>query len=313
MATQTTGSVRPSKALTRSLLSAQTNNPADHSNTEAVYRLVRANGVGYAIAGFSRACLIRLIDYPEMPLRTNAREIVKAGQTALLVRTDFPVGGRMVSAAYKRVRRKTWLKQFTALLRTNRTLRTWRLGQAFCDRGIATARPLAVIIPKKNDVGAASFIVQEWIDGALGLHKFHKQLDELDTQRRDAKLKRAAESLGQVLGRMHSQNLSHRDLKPPNLLLVDHGRDVSAFVIDLDGADIHYRMSWRLRLRNLSRLVIGVEKLPRLPNSVRLRFLKQYLHALGDSSRDWKEVWRDLAAVSAERARKKQRRSQSAA
>src|SRR5690349_14030143 len=68
----------------------------------------RPAGRGCAVAEFSRACLLRLVDYPEMPLRTSAREIVKAGRTALIVRTELPVGQEMVPAAYKRVTRKTW-------------------------------------------------------------------------------------------------------------------------------------------------------------------------------------------------------------
>ena len=85
-------------------------------------RLVRPNGIGYAVAEFSHACLVRLIDYPALPLQTNTHETIKAGGTALIVRTQFPLQERNVPVAYKRVRRRNWLKVLTALIRTNRTL-----------------------------------------------------------------------------------------------------------------------------------------------------------------------------------------------
>src|SRR5262245_21810648 len=108
-------------------------------------RPVRQHGIGYAVAAFSRSCLIRLIDYPEMPLRTGSREVIKSGRSAFLVRVELPIAGQTTSVAYKCVRRKTWLKRLTVLVRTNRTLRTWRMGLELRRRGIATARPLAVV------------------------------------------------------------------------------------------------------------------------------------------------------------------------
>ncbi len=64
---------------------------------DRTYQLTRPRGTGYAVTGFSRACLIRLIDFPEMPLRTNVHETVKAGGTALLVRTEFPFEHKQVA------------------------------------------------------------------------------------------------------------------------------------------------------------------------------------------------------------------------
>ncbi len=96
---------------------------------EQSYQLVRSRGVGHAVASFSRACLIRLIDFPEMPLRVNTHETVKAGRTALVVRTAFPVENRRVAAAYKRVRRQNWWKSLADMFATHRLLRTWRLGR----------------------------------------------------------------------------------------------------------------------------------------------------------------------------------------
>ena len=308
MAPQVTSRLRRTRTLKAALIEHATTAPRDEIGHPREVRLVRPNGIGLAVPGFSRACLIRLIDYPEMPLRTSTREVIKNGRSALLVRTEFPVEDRMTSVAYKRVRRRTWLKKLTGWLRPQRAVRTWHLGHALLERGIATARPLAAILPRQPGLRFSTFLVQEWIEGALNLQKYGHWLEGIQPQARIEKTRNAARSLGRLLGHMHAQNVSHRDLKPGNLLLVDHGRTVTAYVIDLDGAAIRRRLSKRERLKNLSRLVIGLEKLPELQLTVLLRFLNAYLATAGDAGGEWKRTWRELEKVSAARRGKKRRR-----
>ncbi len=260
------------------------------------------------MAGFSHSCLVRLIDYPEMPLRMNAREVIKVGRSALLVRVELPIGGRMTPVAYKRIRRLTWIKRLSALPRTNRTLRAWRLGHELLRRGIATARPLAVIIPHRFDVNRASYVVFDWIEGAKNLREWCHSL-ELDSSARRQKLSAAAVSMGRLLGHMHAQRVSHRDLKPGNVLLVDDGRVVRSHVIDLDGAELCGRLSSRRRLRNLSRLVVGLAELPPIPRTVCLRFLRAYLEVAGDQVSSWKNAWKSLEKTGRARTAQKSRRA----
>ena len=58
-----------------------------------IVRLVRPLGIGYAAGDFSHDCLVRLIDFPEMPLRTGTREAIKTGRSAQVIRTELPVRG----------------------------------------------------------------------------------------------------------------------------------------------------------------------------------------------------------------------------
>ena len=272
-------------------------------------RLVRPNGIGYAVAEFSHACLVRLIDYPALPFQMNTKETIKAGGTALIVRTEFPLKERHVPVAYKRVRKRNWLKVLTALVRTNRTLRTWRLGHVFLKRGIMTARPLAVIVPRAHRIGGDSFLVTEWIEGSLNLHHYLEWLEEIDPQNQSCKLKILAENLGDLLGRMHGCGISHRDLKPSNLLVADRGEKIGVYIIDLDGADVSSRVSRKRRFRDLARLVVGLERFGSIGNSLRLRFLKAYQYGSDAPLDNWKECWRRLA-ISSEllKARKQQRK-----
>lgn len=279
------------------------------SSQSQIYSVARHCGIGHAVACFSRACLIRLIDFPQMPLRLATGEVIKSGRSALLVRVELPVGGRMTSVAYKCVRRRTWLKKMTVLVRTNRTLRTWRIGHELLRRGIATARPLAVIVPHRFDFTNHSYVVHEWIERGLNLRDWCWWASELKPGQRHHVMRSAATSLGDLLGRMHSQHVSHRDLKPGNMLLVSAGRNVHSYVIDLDGVSIHKSLSQGLRLRNLSRLVVGLSELPRLDRTVHLRFLRAYLRAVGNGVDRWKGTWKSLEKTGEARLERKLRKA----
>ena len=275
-------------------------------------RLVRPNGIGYSVAGFSHACLVRLIDYPALPLQTNTQETIKAGGTALIVRTEFSMEERNVSVAYKRVRRRNWLKVLTAFVRTNRTLRAWRLGHLFLKHGITTARPLAVIVPRAHQIRGDSFLITEWIEESLNLHHYLEWLGEVDPRDQSCKLKSLAEKLGDLLGRMHRCGISHRDLKPSNLLVVDREEGISVYVIDLDGAGVSIRVTRKRRLRDLARLAVGLKDFGLIRNSLRLRFLKAYQFGSDAPLDNWKECMRRLVVSSEHLRARRQRRKRRA-
>jgi len=281
------------------------------SARDEILRLARPLGTGYAVGAFSRACLIRLIDYPEMPLKTHTNEIIKASCSTLLVRTELSVDGRMTPVSYKRVTRKGWLKRLTGALRVNRTFRTWKIARKFHELGIATAKPLAVIVPRKTAPSRPTFIAHEWIEGAWDLHAYAGQLERRGESQKSMRSRSVAESLGRLLGHLHASNISHRDLKESNLLMVERDENVEAYVIDLDGAAVRRRMPRSLRLKNLARLGVSVESLPPVGRTVKLRFLKAYLSRADDPTWDWKTVWLDLtkqtAAMSARKRRKRKR------
>lgn len=277
---------------------------------DRTYQLTRPRGTGYAVTGFSRACLIRLIDFPDMPIRTNVHETVKAGGTALLVRTVFPFEHRQVPVAYKRVRRRNWWKVLTGMLRTNRLLRTWRLGRALLAHNITTPRPLAVIVPRWFQVAAEAYLAIEWIDGARNLRHVVGDLHRMAPRRQRTLRRTAAVNLGNLLARMHEARVSHRDLKATNLLLKETVSSVETYVIDLDGAQKHrWRLSWHQRLCNLSRLELSAREQPAISSSDRLRLLQAYLAASSEPKPDWKTAWQQLSEIADSRASRHGRRA----
>ena len=277
---------------------------------EQSYQLVRSRGVGHAVASFSRACLIRLIDFPEMPLRINTHETVKAGRTALVVRTAFPVENRRVAAVYKRVGRQNWWTSLADMFATHRLLRTWRLGRELRRRHIATPRPLAVIVPRWYQFGREAYLVLEWIERAENLKDFVGLASEVSADQRLPLKQRAAVSLGHLLSRMHEARISHCDLKTTNLLLQSTPRTVETYVIDLDGAKLHrHRLAWNLRLRNLAKLASSSRELPTVGQTDCLRLLKAYLNASAAPKPHWKTAWRQLMVIAEARSADERRRA----
>lgn len=295
MATAESGRVRRTWRMAAVLSSGADAMPAAASRDVAgVVCVTRGSGRGCAVPGFSRACLLRLVDYPEMPLRTATSEIVKAGHTALIVRTEFSVGNEMRPAAYKRVTRKTWWKRLTSLFRTNQCLKTFRLGLEFLRNGIPTAKPLAVIVPHRLEIFRDTYIATEWIEDANSLHLHLRGIEQLPADERHRKFTEVAEAIGSVLGRMHARGFSHRDLKAGNLLVRDGLAGPEAFVIDLDGAAHRRGLSWRTRVRNLARLGRCFESYPSLNATHVLRGLRAYLKNQAPEI-EWKRLWRSVA------------------
>ena len=269
------------------------------------YRLCRAGRVGYAAPEFPRDCLIRLLEFPELPFRTSTRETIKVEHTTLLVCAQLPMDGRMVPVAYKRVRRRNWLKRLTAVLRGNRARRAWRLAQRMEQLGIATAPPLAAIIPRWELRHPDSFLMTAWVEHSCNLDLRLQAAGELPIEPEHAKA--AACSLGRLLGRMHACRISHRDLKASNVLLQETETGAAARIIDLDGAAVRWRVSRGRRARDLARLALDLERFPIVDRAQRLRFLKAYL-AAGGARWNWKSAWRRLErATVALKARKRKR------
>jgi tRNA A-37 threonylcarbamoyl transferase component Bud32 len=257
-------------------------------------RLQTPGVVAHALKEFSPDLLAALAEDPARPLRVHRHEPVKISHASLLVRASLPVGGQAVRVAYKRSRVRSWWKQLLGGLRRSRALAAWHTGHALLARGISTARPLAVVEAKlfQGRGRGESFLATAWIEGALNLHLYGWELAGRDPHGRHRRACQAAESLGRLLGRMHAWRISHGDLKGCNLVVCEQADGVSAHLIDLDSVRFHRRMSPSQPARDLARLAASMEAHPWLSRTVRLRFLRAYLHGSG---RDWKPLWRDIA------------------
>jgi hypothetical protein len=119
-----------------------------------------------------------------------------------------------------------------------------------------------------------------------------------------------AERLGRLVRLMHERQVSHRDLKAPNILMRGAATDVRTaepVLIDLVGVEAGRPVPLRIRVRDLARLNASFLRSPHVTRADRLRFLRAYLcwglHGRGD----WKPLWRQVADATRAKAAKNAR------
>jgi tRNA A-37 threonylcarbamoyl transferase component Bud32 len=117
----------------------------------------------------------------------------------------------------------------------------------------------------------------------------------LPAEDRDGQTARAAVAIGRLLGRMHAWNVSHRDLKANNILVVERDGAIEPWLVDLDGVRILRHLSFDRRARDLARLAASLRRYTWFPSTALLRFLRAYLRTLGHGQHEWRSLWRATA------------------
>lgn len=151
----------------------------------------------------------------------------------------------------------TWRDRF----RTPRALRAFRRAYALRVRGVACPEPLLAatdpsgggvyVAARAGGTHAAVDLHVAVVGGPDGRAPFAA----LSPAARHAALHR----LGRFLRRLHDAEVTHRDLKAPNLVAFPTPRGVAYAVVDLDGARATGRpVPWRRRARDLARLDASV-------------------------------------------------------
>ncbi|HEV3340105.1 MAG TPA: lipopolysaccharide kinase InaA family protein [Pirellulales bacterium] len=258
---------------------------------------------GMAVHDVSREQLDELVANPRLPLEVNVHRPYKLSHRSVVVRAELPLSDRRVQVAYKRVRPRNWWKSLLHYFRRNPALEAWYYGHALLLRGIATARPLAVIERPRFGLPSEGYLATQWIEGAKNLHVYAWELVGRAAPERRRRARQVAEALGGLLGRMHSWHVSHRDLKGCNILVVEREHNVECFLIDADSVRIPWRLSPFFRSFNLGRLATSLEAHRWVTRSDRLRFWRSYLAELHrrDASAwptDWKQGWRAVTKAS---------------
>ena len=248
---------------------------------EPFLTLRRAGGTALAVPEIGRAALIRLLDCPDLPAGGGVKEVVKAGNTALVLRAVVPLGGGMAEVAWKRVLRKTPLKRWATLLRPRRTELAFHHARRLRAAGVATPRPLAVLRPPRTAVDRPSWLATEWVARSVDLRTAAKRLAGTNAGERVRRGGNMAAAVGAVLGRLHAAGASHQDLKPENLLVrvPPHG-PASAWLLDMDAVRFPAVLTPARRRRDLARLLRDARTWPCWDESADARFHRAYAAAL---------------------------------
>jgi hypothetical protein len=264
------------------------------------YRHQHGGAAAMAVSDLPRDELAALAASPQAPLAANTHRPFKLSHRSMVVQAELKLETGSTLVAYKRVRPRNWWKTLLHYFRRNPAREAWYYGHALLVRGIPTARPLAVIERKRFGLPAEGYLATQWIAGASNLHVYGWQLTQRPLAERRRRTRQVCESLGSLLGRMHSWHVSHRDLKGCNVLVVERDNAVDCFLIDADSVHIPRRLIPLFRAFNLGRLAATIEAHTWVTRTDRLRFFRAYLRELwrGDPGAwpaDWKHGWRAVA------------------
>jgi len=270
---------------------------------------------GYVVRDLDRAVVTELLADPDAPFRRPELKVLKDSCSSIVAEFDLHINGGTRRVVYKRFRVKAWSDPLTALVRRSPALRSWVFGHGLSERGLPTPRPLAVLHRRRYGLSWEGYLLTEKIDNALELHRFVSGLGQLSGRRRQDLLRRHIDQVARLVRDLHLRQLSHRDLKAANILVVSgeclgvssneplattyHSpltthQAPSVWLVDLVGVRRHRQLSRRRRVRNLARLHASFYHAPALTRTDRLRFLRLYLR-WGLFGRDgWKRWWREI-------------------
>lgn len=257
--------------------------------------LRQPDGEAHGVVDLGRPELDRFLANPEGLLAENVDRPVKLGHGKVIVEAQLPIHAAPLHLAYARFRHRNRWKAFLGRFRRGRALRGWCSGHALLQRDIATPRPILVAHPRHPANRPQSYLATEWIEGAENLHLYGWRLAAQSPEERLRRAARAAESLGELVGRMHAWQIAHGDLKASNLLIVDGAGSPQTYVIDAEDVRITRRLTSAQRLRDLARLATSLQAHPWVTPAILCRFLRTYLRQLPEKSLDWKQLWRAVS------------------
>jgi tRNA A-37 threonylcarbamoyl transferase component Bud32 len=272
--------------------------------------------VGHAVMDLDPDLLAKLQADPDEPFRRSGITVLKDSPTSTVIELDVLIDGVRHTMIYKRFRINSWTHFWTTMFRQPPALRSWVQGQGFRERGLPTARPLAVLHRRRHGLYNEGYLLTEKIENAQDLHGF---LADVNQQSIDSKLPVLRGQIAQVatvLRELHRRRLSHRDLKAANVLV---SRDrttffspfsnkawttsspsllpifaTSVWLIDLVGVRRYHSLSRSRKVQNLARLNASFQTSNTLTLTDRLRFLRTYLRWSLHGKADWKNLWRAI-------------------
>jgi serine/threonine protein kinase len=170
------------------------------------------------------------------------------------------------------------------VFRRSRAERTMRANAMLDDNGFAFPLIVAIGYRRKGPFRAESFLLTREVENALPVHSFlqsHFSTSKSLRIKRDFIL-----ALGRFIGRLHTKNISHGDLRLGNVLVRQNGSNWDFFLLDNERTIQYARLPDHLRLKNL--VQVNMFRPPLLTNTDRLRFFKAYLSENPHLIPEWK-------------------------
>lgn len=275
------------------------------------YRPVRGPGVkGHATRDLSDPFVAHLLADPDAPFRAPESRLLKDSRSSTVAEILIPSPTGLRPAIYKRFRVKTPLVLAKNLVRPTTAHRSWLYGHNLLDRGLPTARPLCVLHRRRAGVPATGYLLVEKVPDALGLPEAVAAAAARPPAEHRAIIRRWVEDLGRLVRRMHDREVSHRDLKAPNVLMAGAALDpatAAPVLVDLVGVVPGVAVTPRTRVRDLARLNASFMYSTAVTRADRLRFLRAYLGWGLHGKGDWKSWWTVVGAATRKKVAKNAR------
>ncbi len=261
-------------------------------NGTGSFQIKNKNGFGIGSDDISNTCLANLIESPESLFQAEDSKIIKQGRTAQVICCRIQSEKQTFQTAYKRICRKNILKAITGLFQQNRALTAFRAGELFLKKGIPTPKPLAAVIPASLSWKQKGYLAVEWVENSKQLDQLCQEILSHPPQERKIILKKLANQLGIVIGKMHIEKIGHHDLKAANILIKETAKEMECFLIDLDGVEITGKLKENTRFKNLARLNTTSMKQAAISLTDRCRFIKAYSSLQSGEYANWKHCWK---------------------
>jgi tRNA A-37 threonylcarbamoyl transferase component Bud32 len=264
-------------------------------STNRYYRQVCAGALtGHAVTDLDPGALATLLADPDAPFSGPAGALIKDSRSSTVVEVEVPVGGQPRRVIYKRFRVTAWRDPLVGLLRRSPAMRSWVSGHGLRERGLPTARPLAVFHRRRAGLWHEGYLLMEKVPDAVDLRRLAADLGDPKAPPRRRIVGPLLEQLGRLVRRLHQRRLAHRDLKATNILVQTAGPRPACWLIDLVGVARRRRLPRSVRVKNLARLHASFHQDPRVTRTDKLRFLRAYLQWGLRGRQGWKAWWRAI-------------------
>ena len=224
-------------------------------------------------------------------------EVLKFSKNGQVLRAQFVTHDLSLNVICRQARARGLRRRVATLIRGPRERRNFNRALMLLEAGINTALPLAVIqrrVPRRE-----AWLLTEFVENLTDLDQMALQhLPRMEAKRRRKTKDAIVTTLLDLLTRMERRNLSHRDLKASNILLVNWDKGdgpASAWVVDLDGFGHAGSTRPGVQRRPLIRLAASLLGYRSITRSDYARFLRSYLEQRGAPREAWKQHFLELA------------------
>ena len=164
-----------------------------------------------------------------------------------------------------------------------------------CERGLATAWPLAALERRQAGSLRESVLVTEYVDGAVTLHEYVADRAADRGPRRAKWRDELGRQVVELLAGLWEAGYWHRDAKASNLLVQDAAGGPRVILVDLDGLRRHVVAWGNVQFRGPTRLAASLLWSGEIATTDYLRVFKAYAERLGVRGNGYRRAFREAS------------------